>query len=115
MDNDVRGLFEATQRRQDALGDRLDALYDQMAEIKAVFTAEDGRTYTAHESALILEHKLAMKEGELMALWAEVEDLRNEMRAVRYLVTGSGRYGARAQPFSALTGNEPSPLEGNPG
>jgi hypothetical protein len=112
MDAKVRALFEAAKERQDVQADRLDALEDKHAEIMAVFSRKDGTPYTTTESVMALDQRMKMKEGELMNLWGEIWDLKNEIRTVHYLITGAGKYGVRQPRSMKRPGDEgPSPYD----
>jgi len=112
VDDVTRAIFDAQEHINEVASDRIDALEDKHAEIMAVFSRKDGTPYTTTESVMALDQRMKMKEGELMNLWGEIWDLKNEIRTVHYLITGAGRYGVKQPRRMTGTRDEgPSPYD----
>lgn len=95
MDDDLKDVLEAWHKRQNCQDDLIDGLHDQLADIQATFLHKDGHTLNAMECVARLDQRTKMQDGEIMSLIGEIQDMRNEIRTVHYLLTGAGRYGAR--------------------
>jgi hypothetical protein len=91
----VRSLFVAAKKRQDLQEGQIKDLQVQMAAVLDLFTHKDGTDLTSAQAIARLDHRLNMMAGEFSSIISEMWDLRDEIRTLRYLITGAGKYGVR--------------------
>ena len=91
----VRKFLEAQVGVNRLWSERIAALEDQNAALRALFVHKDGRNLTNAEAIARLDHRINMQDGEIMALIGEIQDMRNEVRTIHYMITNAGRYGAK--------------------
>ena len=111
----VRSLLAALKHRQDNQEDQVKGLQAQMAAVQGLFTHKDGGAdLTSAQAIARLDYRLNMMGGEFMSMVGELQDIRNEIRTIHYLITGAGRYGVR-HPRQAPTSDGASPHDADTG
>ena len=115
MDTSKAGLLlAATKNRQDTQEDQIKGIEVKLAAVLDLFAHKDGRNLTNGEAIARLDHRLNMMGGEFMSIIGELQDIRNEIRTIHYLITGAGRYGVR-HPRQAPTSDGASPHDADTG
>ena len=100
--DNIRAILNAQERVNKAVSDRLDAIENAhnalRDQITAIFHRKEGTPYTVTESVMALDHRVKMKEGELMGLWGAYDKVEGELQALHSLITGPRRHIANGRP-----------------
>jgi len=104
-------LARAQKMRLDLAHDRITALEDEMAALKVIFQHKtEDRPRTVNENFAAVDHRLNMKDGEMLRVWREMDKLEGGLAAIHRLLAPRRNHAAGGNRRRSENGASPFEL-----